>query len=198
MLDIDLENIGEKLPLLLLLSGLFLLLYFTAYRKRIFSIFDPLSIMAVTQAASSVMAIALISQASMLWQFMLSQAAFTLGVVLAPVQSLPKGPTSSWSKGDIYFAEWVVMVLFSILVAANVWLGLSAGFPLFSDDPSLTKFSTFTGGLGLLCLRVSENPRALPGVRDPARNPAVQPPAAIFAGVGQGFHLCRGGNIASP
>lgn len=150
MLDIDLENIGEKLPLLLLLSGLFLLLYFTAYRKRIFSIFDPLSIMAVTQAASSVMAIALISQASMLWQFMLSQAAFTLGVVLAPVQSLPKGPTSSWSKGDIYFAEWVVMVLFSILVAANVWLGLSAGFPLFSDDPSLTKFSTFTGGLGLV------------------------------------------------
>ena len=44
----------------------------------------------------------------------------------------------------------ILLVLCVLIVFANLYLGLTAGFPLLSADPSSSKVTVFTGGLGII------------------------------------------------
>lgn len=149
MLNLDPNDIGATLWLVLLWSSIFLVIFFYSYRSRIFSIFDPLVVLAVGQAAYCVMALALIHSDFLLFQFFISQAALVFGFLLVRKPRLRAG-TMVWTSRDISIAECTVFLLFLILLFANIWLGATAGFPIFSNDPSLSKVSEITGGLGLV------------------------------------------------
>lgn len=149
MLTLDPNDIGATVWTVLLWSSFFLAIFFYSYRNRIFSIFDPLFVLAVGQAAYCVMAVALIHSFFLLCQFFASQAALVFGFLLVRKTRLKAG-TIVWTSRDISIAECTVFILFLVLLFANIWLGATAGFPIFSNDPSLSKVSTFTGGLGLV------------------------------------------------
>jgi hypothetical protein len=55
-----------------------------------------------------------------------------------------------WGSFDLLIAEWTIFLLFLLLLVANGWLGATAGFPIFADDPSSAKFSVYDQGLGLV------------------------------------------------
>ena len=135
-------------PVLLWSAG-FIGVFFCLYSRRILSIFDPLVVLAVAQAAYCVMAVALIHSPLLLIQFFASQAALVVGFLLVPTPRLRAGQMV-WTNRDIRIAEYTVFLLFLLILFANIWLGTVTGFPALSNDPSSSKVSVYAGGLGLV------------------------------------------------
>lgn len=149
MLNLDFNDMEASLWTILILAACFLAVFFYCYRQRIISIFDPLVILAVSQAAYSLMAVVVISSPFLLFQFIASQAAFVFGFLLIPAPRLRPG-VMIWTNRDILIAECTVFLLFLLIFFSNAWLGVVAGFPIFSNDPSASKVSVYMGGLGLV------------------------------------------------
>lgn len=146
---LDIGGYSLQLWVLILTAGSFSLLYFFLYRKHIISIFDPLNVFIISQIASCIMAVFLIEQTSMLIQFFAAQIAFYIGFNLNKAPK-PMGGTINWNGRELQTLELVVGILFIVWLAANIYMGLTAGFPLFSNDPSLAKTEVYNGGLGFI------------------------------------------------
>lgn len=149
MLTLDVNDLVPNLWATIMWSVGFLGIFFYLYRRRIFSIFDPLVALAVAQAAYCVMGVALIHSPFLLIQFFASQAALVVGFLLVPAPRLGAGKMV-WTNRDIRIAEYTVFLLFLLILFADVWLGIAAGFPALSSDPSASKVSVYAGGLGLV------------------------------------------------
>lgn len=149
MLNIDINDLGAAVWSISLWGIGFLAIFLFVYRNRIFSIFDPLLPLVVAQVSYCVMGLALISSAPLLIQLLASQAAFVIGFLIARKPQMPAG-TMVWTSRNIQIAEWTVFLLFLLVLSANLWLGVAAGFPAFSDNPQVAKESVYEGGLGLV------------------------------------------------
>lgn len=153
----DLDSLPVN-PFAVLAIGLaFLCAFLFLYRRRILFIFDILSIQALMQAAACTMAVFWIDDLAMKLQFFASQAAFTAGFLLVrnPARNPARraDPTSSlipWNAARTLDLELTTFVLFLIVLLGNAWMGLTAGFPLFANDPSVAKVDLYSGGLGLV------------------------------------------------
>lgn len=137
-------------PFVLLTTGLFFLCAFLfLYRRRILFVFDILSVQALMQAAACTMAVFWIDDVAMKLQFFASQAAFTAGFLLVGRPARIASPVS-WDDSRTVDLEITTFVLFVFVLIGNAWMGLTAGFPLFADDPSIAKVDLYSGGLGLV------------------------------------------------
>ncbi len=146
---VDIGGFSVQVWQLLLACGSFTALYFFSYRKHIISLFDPLNIFIISQIASCILAIVLIEQPLMLMQFFIAQVAFYIGFQLnSPPR--PRICPSVWTGRMVQTAELVVGILLVILIAATIYMGVVAGFPLLSDNPTLAKTEAYTGGLGII------------------------------------------------
>ena len=143
------ESLTDATMHILLWGSLFAILIFVSYRRYIVSIFDPLNVQAISQVAACVVAVEVVDDPRMLMQLFASQVAFIVGFRLVRPFKTAQG-TVGWKKQDMDKAAMVVGGLFLIILLANCWLGLTAGFPLFARDPSIAKVENFTGGLGLV------------------------------------------------
>lgn len=151
MLILNMNDLASTLWTVLLLSAAFLGLFLFLYRRRIISIFDPLIMLAMAQTAQCVIAPTFIHSNFLLLQFFASQAALVFGYLLIPAPRMITGEGKMiWTARDVLIAEWTIAILFVLLIAANLWLGIAAGFPLFTDNPVDAKFTLYTGGLGLV------------------------------------------------
>lgn len=152
----DLNNLPVD-PLSILGSGLaFLAVFLFLYKRRIIFVFDILCVQALTQAAACTMALFWIDDGWMKLQFFASQAAFTGGFLMVRRPAPPERAVS-WNPARTTDLELTTFLVFVIVLLANVWMGATAGFPLFANDPSVAKVDLYSGGLGLV-KRIDEAP----------------------------------------
>ena len=149
----DLDSLPVN-PFAVLLTGVaFLCAFLFLYRRRILFVFDILSVQALMQAAACTMAVFWIDDLAMKLQFFASQAAFTAGFLVVHNPARRAALTSSpiaWDAARTLDLELTTFVLFLIVLLGNAWMGLTAGFPLFANDPSVAKVDLYSGGLGLV------------------------------------------------
>jgi hypothetical protein len=145
----DLDSLPVN-PIWILAIGLaFLCLFVYLYRRRILFVFDILTVQALMQAAACTMAVFWIHDTGMLAQFFASQAAFTVGFLLVR-RPEPAASTVDWDLDCTTDLEITTFLLFILVLIGNVWMGVTAGFPLFANDPSVAKVELYSGGLGLV------------------------------------------------
>jgi len=149
LLSLDPSDLGAAVWTILSWGTAFLAIFLFSYRNRILSIFDPLLVLVVGQVAYCVMGLALVSSPALLFQLLASQAALVFGFLMARRPEVRSG-TIAWTSRNIQIAEWTVFLLFLLLLSANLWLGVVAGFPVFSNNPQAAKESVYEGGLGLI------------------------------------------------
>jgi len=152
----DLENLPVN-PWTILGAGLtFLFVFLFLYRRRIIYVFDILCVQALMQAAACTMALFWIHDVGMQWQFFASQAAFTAGFLLVRRPQPSRAPLR-WDPSRTTDLELTTFLLFLVVAGANLWMGATAGFPLFANDPTVAKVDAFSGGLGIV-KRIDEAP----------------------------------------
>jgi hypothetical protein len=103
----------------------------------------------VTLVANSTLVFGMPWDTSMKWEFFAFQLFFLLGFAV-------RGHISSghrklrFNKATLFELEFILCLFFVMIVAANVYLGISTGFPIFSSNPSQAKVTYFTGGPGIV------------------------------------------------
>jgi hypothetical protein len=144
-----LQRIGIEPDALLWIIGVSTVVLFIAYRRFIFNIFDPLCLFLATLVADSALMLALPWAADLKWEFV--GFTFFLWAGFALRGRLPAiHPKIVFSRETLFELEFVLLVLFIIIIAGNLYLGISTGFPLLSSNPSQAKVEDFTGGLGII------------------------------------------------
>ena len=146
---------GLEFANLLWSTVLFAAIYVLAYRRYIFSLFDPFNVALVTSIFASVLMVNTVDDRRWWWQFFSFQLAFFLGFSRNKLP--PSSPIRAEGAGKAYFStlseemrvlEGAVALLFVVALAANLYLGATAGFPIFAGDAGMAKVSAFVGGLG--------------------------------------------------
>lgn len=146
------------LPEIILYTSIFLCLYYSFYKKYIYSILDPIFIYIFTLSFSSVLVIyTLADQSLYLYHFFLCHAFLFIGFTI----------TSDWCYSfrvetqSVYQAEQfydykilriVVYTLSALYIVANIALFFTTGFALLSDEPTVAKVENFDKGFGIILL----------------------------------------------
>lgn len=153
-----LESIGIAMGALPWIVFLSCTAFFLLYRRYIVSAFDPLVMLVIAMVADSILVFALPWQPALKWEY----ASFSLFLWLGFRTSarLPQRVVPAPMRtGELYDLEAVLVVLFAIVTIGNLVLGFAAGFPLLSANPSESKVTLLTGGLGLV-RRINMGPMA--------------------------------------
>jgi oligosaccharide repeat unit polymerase len=150
------ENFNQ-LFIILFQTILIFIVLFLLYRKRIFSIFDPLFFYLVTQAFSIELGIIQITDLGYLTSFLLSQLFFAVGFNYFS-KNIHKDniiDDSELSFAGTEYKFWAYFTVFGFVVVliANLYLFYLQGIILFSDDPTVGKVSAFEGGGGIGAVR---------------------------------------------
>jgi hypothetical protein len=130
---------------IVILASLFVL----AYRRFIFSLFDPLCLFLAVPVADSVLIFLLPWPPELKWQYAGYVVAFWLGFCVKGRLSA-RHPRIRFSSSSLFTLELTVLIMFVIIIAANLYVGASVGFPLLSKDPSVAKVISLTGGFGIV------------------------------------------------
>lgn len=141
----------ESLLAILFPTILFALLFFLAYKRYIFSIYDPLTLFVVEMSFSSVLMITTVSNALYLFQFFSFQFLFWLGFIsVRPYAKKITNANIHYSKYNILFLEHLTMIFFFIFIVANAYYFIKVGIPILSQNPTVFKVASFEGGLGII------------------------------------------------
>jgi oligosaccharide repeat unit polymerase len=147
------NSFGELGIICLQTLVIFVLSYFI-YRKYIISVFDPLFFFLITQAFSIMMALIQIEKTAYLINFLLCVVLFTTGfIAISPKAKKIDDYNFSFPAKEVRFVNYFNFFAFLIIVLANLILISQKGSALFSDDPSLAKFSNFDEGGGFGAIR---------------------------------------------
>jgi len=144
-----LDQIGIDIWLTIAAVLVSAVILFFSYRKFIVSIFDPLCMFVLILVADSALMFGLPWSSSLRWEFVGFVIFFWAGFSLRG-RSRRKGAVISFDRRSLFELELSLLILCFIIVAANIYLGLSTGFPLLSSHPSESKVTIYTGGLGLV------------------------------------------------
>lgn len=148
MLDL-LQRLGLDPYTLLKILLASTLVFILAYRRFIFSIFDPLCLFVATLIADSALMLSFPWAPDLKWEFV--GFTFFLWAGFAIRGRMPKTHASVvFNREALFELEFVLLALFIVIVAGNIYLGTSTGFPLLSSHPSEAKVADFTGGLGIV------------------------------------------------
>ncbi len=136
-------------------AALFTAIYVLAYRRYIFSIFDPFNIPLVTAIFASVLMVNVVDDRRWWFQFFSFQIAFFLGFSRNKLPRRSPAPAKGAGRTclalfpqDLDVLEGATALLFLLALGANLYLGATAGFPIFDSRAGTAKVDTFVGGLG--------------------------------------------------
>lgn len=147
------ENYNELLAIMLQ-SLLVFVVYYTLYKKYIYSLFDPLLFFLITQAFSTELAIIEITENWYLINFITCQILFTSGFLLysKSIRNKNRIIDSNFyiSENNLSALKIFCYIGFLIIIAGNMLFFFQKGIILFSDDPSMSKVTDFEGGMGFV------------------------------------------------
>jgi hypothetical protein len=146
-----LNSIGIDPTTVLIVIALSTILFILLYKRFIFSIFDPLCLFILSMVANSAIMFSLPWAAELKWEYVAYAFALWIGFLLGSRSQSPKTCQAlTFSESSLFDLRVVLILLFVIIVAGNLYLGVSTGFPLFSLHPSESKVTSYAGGLGLV------------------------------------------------
>jgi hypothetical protein len=128
----------------LLCTALFVL----AYYRFLITIFDPLVFFMITMIASGTLMLNIDTDTAMKVEFFVFAGCCWLGFILNKRADIEQGVFTLDSR-SLLELELVLLVLFVVIVAGDLYIGYTVGFPMFSDDPTVAKVEAFTGGAGI-------------------------------------------------
>ena len=138
-------NPTQFLTLLIVSMTLLIVLF----RPFIFGFIDPLTLFLITLCADAILVVGMDWDTSVKIEFVGFTIFLWLGMVFAGrIPSMH--PIINFSSDRLLELEIVLILLFVLVSLANLYLGISTGFPLLSTDPSVSKVTVFTGGLGVI------------------------------------------------
>ena len=142
----------DKLFFVFLVTLLFLSLYYFAYRKFLFSIFDPLFIFLLTMSFTSTLIVSIVAEPKYIFLFFLSQLMFWIGF-----SSVSKWSISHISNNEFkvnprskHILQIITYISFLVFLISNLYMINEAGLTLLQDNPSIAKVASFSGGLGFV------------------------------------------------
>jgi hypothetical protein len=142
-------SIGIEPSQLLLILVVASLAFTLLYRKYVFNLFDPLTMFIISMVANTALMFALPWEMRFKWEFVWYAIFLWIGFV-ATARKPKLQIHSTISKEQLFDLEVVLVLLCGIIILANVYLGVSTGFAIFSDDPSVTKVTSYSGGIGIV------------------------------------------------
>ena len=148
MLDI-LSQVGLDTNQFLTIFAIAAVLIILAYRPFVISILDPLNVFIIAMIADAILMFGLDWDASMKVEFTFFIIFFWIGFALAGKVSA-NNPVIRFDDNALQELEIVLLFASVTIVIANVYLGFTEGFPIFSAEPSEAKVTAYTGGLGLI------------------------------------------------
>ncbi|MDE1176973.1 MAG: hypothetical protein PW789_10250 [Edaphobacter sp.] len=122
---------------------------YLAYRRYIVAALEPLTMYVLILIADSTLMFALPWNNTDRWKYVGFLFAFWIGFVCRRKARLSKDRIQLKSE-SVFDLCTILVLLCAIIVAGNLFLGLTAGFPLLSDNPSAAKVTDLTGGLGTI------------------------------------------------
>lgn len=140
---------GLDIYLLFSIIGISAVITFIAYRRFIFDLFDPLSFFLLTLIADSALMLVLPWATYLKWEYVGFFLSLWAGFAFRGNPSATH-PAVVFNKRALFELEFVLAVLFMVILVGNLYLGLTAGFPLFSLHPSEAKVTALTGGVGIV------------------------------------------------
>jgi hypothetical protein len=144
-----LDQVGINLWPLVIAILASAIIFFVGYRRFIFSIFDPLCMFVLILVGDSALTFALPWSPSLKWEFVGFLAFFWAGFSLRG-RLTQKTFAISFGRQHWFELELMLLILCAVILGANLYLGLSTGFPLLSLHPSESKVTIYTGGLGVI------------------------------------------------
>ncbi len=151
-----LGDIGLDLSHILFLALISAVTLVAAYRPLIIGLFDPINIFLLDMCACAVIMFGLEWEFSAKLEFLLFGFFFWCGLLLKG-RIARHHPVVKLHRNGLLELEVVLLGLCGIIVLANLYLGVTRGFPLFSSDPSISKVTEFTGGFGVV-RRLNQGP----------------------------------------
>jgi hypothetical protein len=145
-LDI-LRGLGLDPTQFLLLAAVGAVVIILAYRPFIIGLFDPLNIFILSMCSNFVLMFGLGWDAGAKTEFSFFAVCLWLGFACAG-RVPPRQPVVKLRQETLLELEIVLILVCALIVVANLYLGITAGFPLLSADPSLSKVTSLQGGLG--------------------------------------------------
>jgi hypothetical protein len=146
-----LNSIGIDPNTVLAVIVLSTIVFILLYKRFVFSIFDPLCVFILSMVANSAIMFSLPWAPELKWEYVAYTFALWIGFSLSSRFHSPKADQHlTFSESSLFDLRVVLLLLFVIIVAGNLYLGASTGFPLFSSNPSQSKVTAYTGGLGLV------------------------------------------------
>jgi len=127
------------------------IVFILLYRKFVFNIFDPLNLFIISLVANSAIMFSLPWDLQLKWEYAAYTLALWIGFSLSSRHQSPGASrTLQFNKSLLFDLQVVLVLLFMIIVTGNLYLGASTGFPMLSSNPSQSKVTSYTGGLGLV------------------------------------------------
>jgi hypothetical protein len=148
MLDI-LGNVGLNPTQFFILFAVCAASLLIAYWRFILGLLDPLNVFLIGTCACLVLINGLDWNSSVKILFTIFIVFFWIGFALVG-RPPADHPTIELSRNSVIELEIVLLFLCLIIIAANLYLGMTVGFPLLSANPSISKVASFTGGLGFV------------------------------------------------
>jgi hypothetical protein len=148
MLEI-LSQVGLSTSQFLALFAISTIVLILAYRPFVISIFDPLNMFIVAMIADAVLMFGLDWDSDVKVEFTFFLVFFWIGFAFAG-KAPTESPVIRFDSDALQDLEIILLFASVIIVAANLYLGFTVGFPLLSANPSDTKVTAYTGGLGII------------------------------------------------
>jgi hypothetical protein len=146
-----LTSIGIDPVTIAIVIAISTVVFILLYRKFVFSIFDPLCLFIISLVANTAIMFSLPWDPELKWEYVAYTLALWIGFSLGSrYQSSTTYQTLHFSKSSLFDLQVVLVLLFMIIVAGNLYLGASTGFPMFSSNPSQSKVTSYAGGVGLV------------------------------------------------
>lgn len=143
-----LKGYNVDLQYFLVAALLCTVLFVLAYYRFLVSIFDPLVFFIVTMIASGTLMLNIDTTTAMRVEFFVFAAFCWLGFACQKRADIKQGAFTLDSR-SLLELELVLIALFVAIVAGDLYIGYTVGFPMFSADPTVAKVETFTGGAGI-------------------------------------------------
>lgn len=134
--------------LLYLLSALLVQCYWL--RRHIFGVFDPLLYFVVSSAFAITLSALTVDSPLVLWRIIIYFMCFWAGFTVTCWKAPSPLPARTIPAGNIDFFVRLVLVGAVAMIILNTIGWISRGIPLLSDNPSLEKVDSLTGGLGFI------------------------------------------------
>jgi hypothetical protein len=144
-----LNELGLDPSTVFLILGMITVVTLGLYWRFFLNIFDPLLFFVVSTVASSILVLGLPWENELKVEFGLFNLALWLGFAIHG--RMPKRSAGLQSTAENLFQlEVLLILLFCTILVGNLAVGFISGFPLFSNDPSVAKVTSYAGGLGFV------------------------------------------------